>query len=332
MSFKPVWSELEGGGAPNSFGYVQRRLFPESGIDLFLAVKKPANTRMLVLFVDRSAIRDIPELPAGRGVATRIQRSSSEGREVAVEIALTDPRYSDVFDALVIDVASAAADDLAVPAVEKVLGRLRRWQRFLEAHLEGLGPEGQRGLFAELWFLRNLLLDVVGENVAVGSWTGPAAANQDFQLRGVAVEIKSSIAKQLQSIRITNERQLDGTGIDHLFLFHLSLDARHDSGETLPALVDSLKKQLAGNSPALDRFHESLLQCGYLDEHAPRYQNPGYTPRDWDVFAVTDTFPRVVEDDLPAGVGDIHYSISIAECRRHSVAFDVLKEALHDGR
>lgn len=119
----------------------------------------------------------------------------------------------------------AAASGVKQAAAE-LLGRLRRWQQFLTAARDLLSIEAQRGLWGELHVLRTHLLPALGAAATVVGWKASAAAHQDFQFSGGAVEVKTTAAKQPQSVRITSERQLDDTGVGALYLHVVVVDER----------------------------------------------------------------------------------------------------------
>jgi hypothetical protein len=320
VSFGQVWEELERVTPPGESGRVKRRIKPEARCDLFVAITKPSNLRMMLMLVEEDSLDGVQELPTAQGVEARIARPGEDGADAALELVLTDPRSADIFTALATDIADSVAAEPDEPAaVAALVGRLRRWQRFLEeSGPEGLGPEAQRGLYAELWLLRHHLIGAIGPRAAVQGWTGPSRASHDFQLGGCALEVKGTAAKQHQVLRIMSERQLDETGVDALFLFHLSLDAHRDAGESLPALVDDLREFLRG-TPAAPVFEDRLFEAGFLDTHRHLYENPGYTVRESNFFRVAEGFPRIVEGDLLPGVGDVHYSVTVAECKHFLV-------------
>jgi Putative PD-(D/E)XK family member, (DUF4420) len=327
VSFGPIWEELERVTPPGESGRVKRRIKPEANCDLFLALAKPANLRMVLMLVKASSLDGIDELPTARGVEARIARPGEDGSDASLELVLTDPRSADIFTALAADIADAVAAESSEPeAVAALIGRLGRWQRFLEeAGSEGLTPERQRGLYAELWLLRTYLVDAVGATSAVQAWTGPARASHDYQFGPCAFEVKGTAAKQHQVLRIVSERQLDDTGVETLFLFHLSLDAHRDTGESLPALVGDVREALHGTAGATV-LEDGLFGAGYLDAHRHLYENPGYTVRESNFFRVAEGFPRIVETDLVPGVGDVHYSVAVAECKHFLVDADTVIE------
>ena len=149
------------------------------------------------------------------------------GSQPHLGVRLRDPACADVFTALAEDVAPrVAAAGGAKQAAAELLGRLRRWQQFLTASHDELSVEAQRGLWGELHVLRTHLLPALGAAATVEGWKASAAAHQDFQFAGGAVEVKTTAAKQPQSVRITSERQLDDTGVGALFLHVVVVDER----------------------------------------------------------------------------------------------------------
>jgi hypothetical protein len=319
VNLPAIWDALETLMPPGSAGRFKRRVRPESAFDLFAGVAKPANQRLLMMLASESSLGDVERLPSSLGVEARIVRPGEDGRDATIELALTDPRFTDIFTVLAADIIDAIAPiDGEERAVVEFVDRLRRWQRFLEeSGLQGLPPERQRGLFAELWLARSLL-DHLEPLTVARAWAGPDRAPHDFQFGSCAIEVKATAAKQHQVLRIVSERQLDSTGVDSLFLFHLSLDVHRCTGETLPAIIDDLRTRLHGTAAA-QPFENSLVHAGYLTQQSHLYDEDGYTPRESNIFQVREGFPRITERDLVRGVGDVSYSISVAECKHYAV-------------
>lgn len=131
--------------------------------------------------------------------------------------------------------------------------------------------------------------------------------------------MKTTSAKQHQKLAIASERQLDETGAGAIVLLHLSLDVRQGQGETLSAMIASVQSLVASDAIARDELENLLFEVGYLDIHIARYENIGYTIREHNYFKVGADFPKIIESDLRNGVGDVRYTISVAECKRFSV-------------
>lgn len=330
MTNEELWQVLEEESRTVPLAGVQlRRIHTEVARALYLGFKKPDDRRIFLLRVPKVLLPREGTLPSLRGVETfAVALPPDEPAHASLGLILRETRYADVFTALVSDLSNHVArqpDDAG--AVEAFLARLGKWQKFLESHSEGMGEEAQRGLYGELTFLHDHVLTRLGVE-GVAAWTGAHRTPQDFQFPGCAVEVKTSSAKQLQTLRISNERQLDDTHLEALYLYHLSLEPLRGTGETLPDIVAALRSLLADGSIARTQFEDALIEVGYLDAHAPRYAVTGYSIREENVFRVGEGFPRLIESELHAGVGDVTYSISVAECQHFTVEFASLDEFL----
>jgi len=131
-----------------------------------------------------------------------------------------------------------------------------------------------------------------------------------------------SIAKQHQKIHVANELQLDDNDLDSLYLYFLSLKETYGNGETLPGIIDNIRKIIElKNGPSYE-FEAQLFTAGYLDRHRTKYNRTGYHDREIRIFLVDKKFPRIIETDLKPGVGDVHYTIDLAVCREFRISED----------
>jgi hypothetical protein len=185
--------------------------------------------------------------------------------------------------------------------------------------LQGLTPEEQRGLFGELYFLRNLFKTNNNYLKVLDTWIGPEKQNRDFQFNNWAVEIKTTHGNNHQKVQINSERQLDITHIEHLFLYHISLDKQQKSGDTLNDIIDSVYDILKNNTIALYRFKSKLYEVGYFDLQRHLYDIVGYHIRQDTYYKVEKNFPRIEETDIRSGVGDVKYSIILTQCESYEI-------------
>lgn len=316
IGFSALWKELEASAGTDASRWWLIRCRPSPGRSLFAAREAGTGRRALLLPLDgapQPTRRQWPEFSALAPVCVAVDGVPHIGA------TLTEPRFADVFDALAVDLARRVEEaPSASAAVIVLLGQLRRWQRFLASGRDGLDPAMQRGLWGELHFLRTHLLPLLG-GAAVEGWKGPEGAHQDFQFATAWVEVKTTLAKQPQSVRIASERQLDDTRAPALFLHVLALEAHEGGAATLPAAVAELRAALAAWPAPRETFEDRLLAAGYLDRDAPRYATPGYAMRQTQSFRVQGDFPRLVEAALPPGIGEASYSLSLAACAAHRV-------------
>lgn len=314
MTWVELWTSLERTTEAPGPGYVVRRVYPESALHLFIGVEQPGARWIAALHATPAAIAAVGEPPVTHGVQIRVRGPGPDGRSI-LELVLSDRAYRDVFAALAADVLGAVAgmrDDTG--GIRVFMDRMVRWQRLLQrAGPDGLGLEAQVGLYGELWVLERQAIPNLGPS-AVAFWSGPTRAVHDFQFGSAALEVKATTSTSAQSVRITNERQLDESGVESLILLHVSLAARSGHGETLPEAVAAVREAVAGDPVSAALFEDRLTEAGYLDVHAPRYAGVGYTLRGYRSYRVRDLFPRITEGNLPFGVSSVSYDLNLAAC------------------
>lgn len=333
MRIEAIWQELDAELQAGASGaWLLRFALPDSRNKLLVAINTSSRDRALLIPLSSAAIPNRRDWPQCKGLelfAPQVDGTSHFG------VRLLNHVYSDVFAILAEDIAprvAAAADEKSAARV--MLDRLNRWQKFLSARADGLSVSRQRGLFGELYFLRYVLLPQVDVPSAVMAWRAPERSHQDFQFASASIEVKTTTAKQPQDIRITSERQLDSTGTSALFLFVAVLDEREVEpngtvqGETLPAAVAALRNLLGSNNVPRDTFDDRLLDAGYLDADAPRFEARRFALRSQQCFQVVDGFPRLLEGSLPSGIGDVSYALSLAACAPFAVPVTAVISAI----
>jgi hypothetical protein len=316
--FDAVWKELEESPTPGHCnGVLLRRITPDSPHDFFLGFEKPTSRRMLLVRADKKDSFAFEQLPEFRGFEISALKFPDEKPDkVMISLLLNDNSCLEIFSALCEDlflISSREQNDKKMLLNFKE--RLLQWKKFLDLNgNQGLSPEAQRGLYGELRFLRDVLFPHLDVTKAINSWQGPSRKNQDFQISGTGIEVKTSIAKQHQKIYVSNELQLDDNDLDSLYLYFISLKETFNHGETLPGIIESVRKFIDINNGPSSEFETQLFNAGYLDKHRTRYGKMGYHDRDIQIFQVKENFPRIIETDLKPGVGDVHYSIDLAVC------------------
>lgn len=326
-SFADIWTEIEQEAANSRKPhFLVRRVIPESSLDAFIGTEFPGGRRVFALEVSLPALDKLEDLPAFKGLEVSKRDSVANRKDKAdLLITLKATRFADVFAVLIEDLATELNpindenDALAI-----IITRLIKWQELIEsdAH-EGLSEEAARGLYGELYILATHLLPTQGTRAIFG-WKGFGAEQQDYYFGHDAIEVKTTKAKQHQKLNIASERQLDGSTFNHLFLYHLSIAELPGNEKTLPKIVEHIRKIAREDSKALNYFEDALFQAGYLDTQSGLYETVGYEVREENLFLVVDNFPRILEKELRSGVGDVTYSINVAECKHYKVELSEL--------
>lgn len=300
-------------------GVLMRLVSPDCPHDFYLGFERQTSRRLLLIRTDKKDSYAFEKLPEFRGFdITALKFPDEKPDKIMIGLSLNDSTYSDIFSALCEDLfLISSKEPVPKKMLQYLIERLMQWKQFLDVNgNQGLSPEAQRGLYGELRFLRDVLFPHLDITRAVNCWQGASRKNQDFQISGTGIEVKTSVAKQHQKISVANELQLDDNELDSLYLYFLSLKEIYDRGETLPGIVDSIRKMISLKNGPSAEFETQLFNAGYLDKHRIRYCKTGYRDRDIQIFRVDENFPRIIETDLKPGVGDVHYSIDLAVCWR----------------
>jgi len=190
------------------------------------------------------------------------------------------------------------------------LAHIRRWRAFLAGRKSRrLSDEEVRGLWAELQYMRALYAGRLTAPAAVDAWTGADMRQQDFIFDNTAVEVKSLLGRDRNTVRISSEDQL-ATVVDDLFLVthRLTEAAEGSGGLSLNALVEVIESEL-GDADALEEFAQKLADFGYLP--IPAYATPEFVVAGRQTYRVEGDFPRLVRAELPEGITRVSYEIEL---------------------
>lgn len=238
-----------------------------------------------------------------------------------LSLKLEHGEFRDIFTVLCADLANDLLYATSDTRMLVLASFLNRWTNFFEKYgQKGLSSERQRGLFGELYWLRKLLENDIGCMCAINAWNGCEKGYHDFKIGGLTVEVKTTISKEPRRVFINNERQLDDRGLTSLHLLVLSLIMSDGGGETLPEIIDSILLAISDYPFEKMKFQQCLINAGYLDIHKSIYLNT-YTIKKEELFIIKEGFPRII--DMPNGLGDIKYSLTIAAAK--SYLFDINK-------
>ena len=315
-TLEKAWASVYG-ESQDGEGYYSVRVFGESICSVFVGQHQPSGLIDFAFEVPPKSIKKIQLSQEAKGFEVKVQKTfnAANSKVFRVSISLNRNSFLDLFKVMAADILehclSAATES---EAMTTLLSRLGHWRRFSEkAGGEGLSVSEQTGLFGELRFLHTLLDQGVDPVQALKAWHGPLRDNQDFCFGPLAVEVKASTSNNANQVSISNIRQLDDTGLDHLYLYHVSLDRRNGSGDTLPSSIEDLQYRFNhSGSESEDLFEDLLMLQGYHHSQRNLYDMAGYTLRNQQLYEVTSGFPRITESELPLGVVETCYKIDLA--------------------
>ena len=306
-----IWDSLESdmGESGLDESVLLRRL---KSIGLHIGIDLSSRQRILLLEITSSGDINLNKFPKWKGVELFFKKLSND-RE-AIVLKLVDKGAVAIFDALIRDINDSLAEvkDLE-NALELFKECLDTWSDFFKKYgCDGLGPESQRGLFGELFFLKEYGLKNADIITGINYWRGHSRKYQDFSFPSGNVEIKTTIKKEHRTVIITSEKQLDDIGLISLYLYCIAMNITENEGNSLPGIIKEIRETISTTPNALRLFNRYLMNAGYLDEHEQNYENTYAVNKEY-FFKVTEGFPRIIK--LPVGVGDVKYSVVLSACK-----------------
>ena len=196
---------------------------------------------------------------------------------------------------------------------------LQKWSVFFRFEKDYvLSANVQQGLYSELIVLEKMIKK--NGNKALAYWTGYNSESHDFYIGKDAVEIKSSSAQGPEKVKISNEYQLDDSGVmGLLYLLYLSIKKSEVDGEMLPEIVERVMIQL--DCSQKEMFKEKLLKVGYVYS-MPELYTYHFRVREESCFMVKGNFPRITPKNIHKGIGAVEYVVSLDACRSYMIEIE----------
>lgn len=317
-----IWSSIE---QSNEAGLLKRLYSSDSELHVYAIFQNPENHCGIALSYSKDISVDISPFSNLRDLQVSIQTDSSFSQNNLLIIKLLYDQSRDVFAVMCENmVQSVLSLHSERDVVRAIINQLEKWQMLFEKLKgEGLTPAEQLGLYGELHFIQKYLArqDAV---YVLNSWVGTDREIRDFQYSNWALEVKTTSGNNHQKVGVSSERQLDETLLDNLFLFHLSVETSKMNGESLNAKVNAVREILQDNVSALNIFNNKLIDAGYFERHTHLYEERCYQTRDENYYKIDGDFPRIKENEIRSGVGDVKYSIILSQCNEHLVAENVV--------
>lgn len=215
-----------------------------------------------------------------------------------------------------------------IKSVKNVINTIKetliKWSTFFQFEKEYvLSDNKQQGLYCELFFLEKMIR-LYGEKF-IDCWTGCNAEEHDFYVDTNAVEVKSSSAKGPDKIKISNEYQLDDSGLmGKLYLLFLKMKKSEKDGEALPEIVERIFSLISVNNKEI--FKNKLLKVGYI-YIMPELYTICFKLRDESCYEVGADFPKITTKSISKGIGCVDYSVSLDACSQ----FEITIESFYKG-
>jgi hypothetical protein len=324
-SIKDIWdSQLN--ASKNKV--IRERVIQVSGLTCFIGTITFSNAKIFLLELDSNI--DIHQNYLKRFIGVEVQIIPSPNNKKELVIILLVEELTDIFIVFIEDIINSLLDiNDSENALIIISKRINYWKKlFGKFSTNLLTPQKQRGLFGELYFLNKLLIEKNNKQV-INAWKAPNGTNQDFYINAKTIEVKTTISNS-QTIKISNEYQLDISGLDKLFIAFYKL-YEFPEGITLLSLINDIRMLLNSEIDLLNIFNVKLINLGVLPELEDEYNEIGYSVRGEKYYDVTSEFPKITALMVNESISKISYGIDLGYCLNFETTFtEILNEILDD--
>ena len=194
-------------------------------------------------------------------------------------------------------------------ALQSLKTRYTMWKSmFKDPNAAKVSRESVMGLFGELYFLNEFMIDRFGVRTAVASWGGPEPNSKDFSTGTDWYEVKT-VGANATKINISSLTQLSSDYIGKLVVIKAeSMAESFDNGKSnIGELLNSIIGKIE-DEDSEEQFLMKLTSCG-ID------LNDSTLAMTFDVksvhsYIVDDKFPRLTENNIGRQeICDVKYSL-----------------------
>jgi hypothetical protein len=237
----------------------------------------------------------------------------------AISFTLIEPTQEDVFISMASDIIEYSKDaESEKAALLKVMRRYKQWLKLLDHKNSSLlGVNGQKGLIAELMYVKDSILYGIPQSTVVSGWIGPDGADQDFVFSDGWHEIKATGASSA-FVTISSIEQLDTPLPGELVVYRIDKSAPTDPGAiTLFKMVREIYLMLRQDTNISEQFFLKLAAAGYID--TADYDKIHFVVSNKTRYEIRDDFPKLSRAGLPPEIAEAEYQLDLPSIARFTV-------------
>lgn len=297
IDIKPIFSEIDG---IDSFQRVDNTHI----LDLYIGIDNMS--RYTLFLISENEPRQMFS-----SQIINVQIGQRNDKQWGISFSLINNRFEDIFCHFCSDIIeSSRLLKSKKKGAEYIVSRYLRWQDMLSKYKGGLLSQSEiKGLIGELYFLKEYLIPLYGEEVAVNSWIGPEKADQDFVCENTWYEVKSTVSGA-ESIRISSIEQLDKQNDGRLVIAYLDKTSYADESKiTLNSICNEVYDTLSTDL-LKQKLSDILLNLGYYCR--PEYDEFLYKFTKLDKYVVNKDFPCMRREPTSHAVINAKYELSVS--------------------
>jgi hypothetical protein len=278
-------------------------------------------SKQILFFVQDKGAENVKPLENLEALNVSIERNGTEEYRLVCRLTSHEPELLEKFATVAKDVAFHCSAYKGPQLFLKTQERIKSWANFLKPSRAGLTHSEFVGLLGELYVLSEHLMPVLPAADSVRAWIGPEGKKQDFTFNQSAIEVKTTISGDQQTIKISSLDQLDKV-TDKLYLMRVVASPAGDSsGFNLRGLFEDCLN-------AID--HDVIAEGLFLQKASDLYGKASesqlkdhFLVANVSFFNVGDGFPKLTQSDVGLAIRDVKYEIVVTALADFEMATDI---------
>ena len=223
---------------------------------------------------------------------------------------LTDEALKNKFATIIKSVAHNSSKYSGQKLLKEVSKEILSWADFLRPTRRGLTRSELIGLWGELHILTKTLPEIYSIHDSVRFWIGPEGKKQDFTLNNLAIETKTTLSGDGDSVKISSLEQLSKI-TKKLYLMHIFINLSDSStGNCLKDMYDDILSRIGQDTQLKNRFEvkiSSLYGKATTEQLEEKFEFIKY-----DLYQVNEEFPKITSKNISIAITRARYTINTA--------------------
>lgn len=300
------WKTINYAGIKN---YRSLLLSSDSIPDLYIG-KDITGSRFLILEVPKEFNFSNLYSVVLENLTLNIQASESR-----ILIGLRNPRFSDLFNDLVLSLyykvkSITRPEDYVFVFTDS----FAKWSEFFEVTSSDLlSKEELQGLFGELLVFRYFLKErIISIEDLLFAWQGPYGKPQDFVFSAYNLEVKTRDTSQV-TIHISSEYQLQPEVGKDLQLAVVTVQ-ENSEGLTIETLYNEIRALILASHTDISLFLKTLLKAGISTNNFSSYNEWRWQGQQITLYNCSGSvvFPKIITSQIQEGISKVKYHLALS--------------------
>lgn len=283
----------------------QKKIPIESALEVFYGLSADGNMRLSFLSKAKA-----PKLESTKFLKVSQGEESSNVYWTCFDLMQGDASsvYYTFCDNIVSAIISIEDETIALNVLKK---RFITWKSmFKQVQVADVSKEVIQGLFGELYFLKNFMLENYTPNDAIGSWSGADSKSKDYSINNEWFEIKT-VGANVTKAHISSLSQLSSPVTGHLVIIKAESMSEEFIGEdaSINILLNSILLKIQDELTEEQFLNKMKSVVGNITD---KVLNAKFTVKSMNLYLVDSKFPRLQEANIPfSEIDDVEYSLNI---------------------